>query len=1608
MRSLPNTSGHLKIYKDTGDSLEKLQEYDNIITIGFAVNVVNLLTGNPNNPVENIAPTHCQIGTGVVDYIQGGTSNNFFYELKSALTKAQYGRNQKRKIITKNQITSINNEINPIQENAVTTQSAFLQIPKSSIILKKESGIQVRIIIDKNTANGLTLREIGLFTGDASNPRDKTLALSCYKQFSPIQKTSDYSLIFDWTIQVTDFDAALIWKAEEGYSSTIGSTGSTGGGGRRPNEGGGETTGGGGGRNPELNPPTFYYRYAAGNPNNWDLQYPLTGYTITPFQNPIESFLPGTFGFTAGSLAEATASGFSINPNTGLVSTVGPSPAQNGSGRLYVSASPTRRIFPDVTATLPYEISLGKTTGDGSETYLGQIYWKVPTSATLNTSTVIKCVVPTSAGDFDSSVWGTYTNWLISGVDANSIGAISASGVVAQIHPVQVNPSGGYETVEVIFPTTIVKAPGEYQYYDIYTTSAPLVGTAPSIQTSSFIEFKVADVSGNVYAIDPDLFTSSNLATSSLIKTGPYLTSYKFVYRTKPVPSGTFPDANNIEHRPFGPTVFMYYTFKKYDPMFTVDIRVANGFYMLPNKGWGGTQADGVGAVKQTDTLPQARQILGNFYYSRMWIEQDKALYPILNLSGAAETYAGRLWDSGALGYSKAENSKYRRDLVYPFSTANDEEGLSPWDNSLSFEENIQWNCHVLPKHKHFSRRFIFIPQDTNQELGVGLSSNTKYAFDMVNYGDVAFPVRGRSWYNIPKWGPVGDLAPSLGGLQDGSIFEYQEMWNLTRRPSGEKWSLPGPTLRESFAFLYKIKAEDLELVNSNIDNWNNYYSVNPPSVRTNYFPGGGGANMSVYTDEGIAFQSGFKKAGDYTAITNIPDYGYNLTTPIGSNSTTSKNNHTERVNAIQKTKIPFNTFGRTNPDEGSLEHILLYPGASLTNEELRFMGIKMQYASQRFPWIYDVSGNSLTPKDIMESYGFTSQSAPPTTLLDHFYLLYLGAVLDQNEKEIDGIRYAQINNLPYSIFSWKSNSKIAEPFENVIRADPESAGIGYLSNILSGTSDTSKHLTIKCPYAYKVMPFSTDRILGSNGIKQTDGNASRPPGREHLSRQYPTYIVLSQLTNDQFIKDEFENVASLCALTFPTYPSTVTITALTPNGIPLTAFHNDFTATKYLATVSGSNSSGQGLTFQNTRGTVHPVATMAGYYSFAPSSWKNKVEDSIDYMASGFHYAWIRSNGHIGDSHIDSNGDPDYGGQYKAFYYGHYLSSVPPTSNLRPWFEYSGAFQAPYNALNQNGSFKNSTLVNNLLTSTNKQGNYFDASNLADQAFFMSYQSYAFSILAKHALRYRKPELYSSLTSAISVQASSVLFDVFRPVSGLATVSDVGVYLKKTRDTTFYTYLNNTDYLNGPMMVKFTKNAKVFSGVVNGVNLATANSNQIFDALQTIPDEDMHLYMSPVNTANVIAGIPNIIGTVSDHLTVAPYRGQQKDPTSMVTVPKVTFSGSDYDTKNILGDEVRTLDCHSFFYNGMMADKNWELSALDASNAFILKAPEMGNSYFEIYEKPKCVSALAALPDKTELLDTGLNHYRNLILLGGIHYMAPMIAYLKYVKNGDKNGQGE
>jgi hypothetical protein len=1554
MRKLPSTAGRLIVYKEQNGNVEKLHEFNNILTFGFSVNMANFFTSDGRSQIENIIPQYCQLGTGVVNYLADTTEgNNQFYNLEIPLTRTQYGRNLRRKVLSKSQITNVTNFDSLDRSTYTESTGLFLQIPKSAITIKRNSGANIRIVLDKYTANGNTLREIGLFTGGLSLDGSNKLLLSCYKQFSPIAKTNEFSLIFDWTIQATDLNSVLVWQTEEEYSSTIGDT----------------NTGDGGG--PPRGPaPSFAYKYTGVGGDNWDVRYPLTNFPpIIPLQNPSNSFIAGSFGFRADSIAEATASGFSISAVNGAVSAVGTAPPQDGTGILYVSATPKNTNYGPYTASLGYEITRGKTVDDPGSTYLGQITWKVPEGAIPDTSTVIRCVVPVSAGDFESAVWGNYTNWLISGVDNSVISPFASSGVVAQIEPVQKNPSGGYESVEVIFPTVIKYDPSRYQYYDVYSTSVAPTGTPPTLDSSAFINIKTKDLSGNIYSIaNPQLFTSGNLATSSILKSGPYLTTYKFVYRQKPEATASFPNATNIEHRPYGLTIFAYVTVKKYDPVYKIDLRIANGLYMMPNGGWGGGPNDAVGGVYKTSQEFQPRNILGNFYYANMWMEHNSDLSAVHNILSYNISHDPDWADTYGVD---------RVNLVSPYAALG--ETKYGWNDSLRFEENIKFKCHVFPKQKHFSRKFALARKDS------GL--NHEYLKAMANYGDIAFPSRGRSWYSIPKWGPVGDLAPNLGtiGTFQNRIYEYKEAWNLTRRPASETWTLPGSNYKECFAFLSKRKFSDLERA-SYLENWNNTQTPDHPSNNVGVL---GGEEICFNGAYGTATEGQGQQVLSNKCITNAP--------AVASNN----NNYIDRSKMPYRTKLPFNTFGFSDPDQGSPTYINLYPGITLTNEELDYLGLRCQHTSQRTPWVYNVSGVPVSIGDVMNYYGFTPFSAGNIDVFDTFYLTYYGQIFNKNSPN-------EFIVLPYTIFAWKSNSNAAEPTENVIRLDNINSPT-YTSNILSSVPNSiAKQLINSCPYAYKVMTFSPDRVTQESWNAGEIGSGDKIFGKEHISRFYPVLMTQCQLTNDPLLKDEFEMFATLCAHTYPPYPTSVRLMGLTANNLPTLLNRNRFTAYKYLANVSSTTTSGQGFVFENSRGTVHPVAAMAGYYSFAPSSWKSKNEYSLDFMASGFHYAWIRENGHIGCDYIDNNGSPAFGGIFKGLYYGHHLSSTPTDPTKVAYKNYPLAFSQPY--------ANNTTIVpNGAIGQLTVNGNYFAASTLGDQAFMLSYQSYAFAMLAKHALRYRKPDLYNSLTSAVAIQASSMVFNVFSFVSGNAGVSDIAAYVRDSQDTAFFDAINtNTSEIYKDIVRRYTYNEKVFDGVApNGINLAAANTTDILTTIRTMDDVTLSSYLSPVSPTKVFGGFPNIVGTCTDSLTAnyfsvdggnAGYRGYKKNGT--VSIPKQGFTSSDYATKNLRGDRVRQEDCFTFFSNGMMADKNWELSALDASNTFVGKCGMMGNTYFDSYLKSDSIYNLSSQSDKADLLNAAATHYQLLITSKqSLYLVGPILAYLKYLRPSDNNG---
>jgi hypothetical protein len=89
-----------------------------------------------------------------------------------------------------------------------------------------------------------------------------------------------------------------------------------------------------------------------------------------------------------------------------------------------------------------------------------------------------------------------------------------------------------------------------------------------------------------------------------------------------------------------------------------------------------------------------------------------------------------------------------------------------------------------------------------------------------------------------------------------------------------------------------------------------------------------------------------------------------------------------------------------------------------------------------------------------------------------------------------------------------------------------------------------------------------------------------------------------------------------------------------------------------------------------------------------------------------------------------------------------------------------------------------------------------------------------------------------------------------------------------------------------------------------------------------------------------------------------------------------------------------------------MMADKNWELSALDASNTFVGKCGMMGNTYFDSYLKSDSIYNLSSQSDKADLLNAAATHYQLLIASKqSLYLVGPILAYLKYLRPSDNNG---
>ena len=77
----------------------------------------------------------------------------------------------------------------------------FVPIRERNVTKNYLDSIEVRLELDRNTANDILIREFGLFSSNSGFYKNNKPLLVAYKQLTrPITKTAEFNLLIEWSI----------------------------------------------------------------------------------------------------------------------------------------------------------------------------------------------------------------------------------------------------------------------------------------------------------------------------------------------------------------------------------------------------------------------------------------------------------------------------------------------------------------------------------------------------------------------------------------------------------------------------------------------------------------------------------------------------------------------------------------------------------------------------------------------------------------------------------------------------------------------------------------------------------------------------------------------------------------------------------------------------------------------------------------------------------------------------------------------------------------------------------------------------------------------------------------------------------------------------------------------------------------------------------------------------------------------------------------------------------------------------------------------------------------------------------------------------------------
>lgn len=199
-----NIRGHLTISKVTKDGEELIFDDNNQIVSGMGWALATFFSKLGSNTITDYQIDRFQLG------VSGNTANQVSstFQLSGPLTS-----------VTEYTGGTVDSNLyafsaNQWKNDAVVTVDHnsggsifFASIPFSKVTKIDSNSVRYSIFIDEDSCNNLTrggqdidLSEIGLFMKNPKASSPEASILVAYKYFTNIRKTSDFGLLFRWTI----------------------------------------------------------------------------------------------------------------------------------------------------------------------------------------------------------------------------------------------------------------------------------------------------------------------------------------------------------------------------------------------------------------------------------------------------------------------------------------------------------------------------------------------------------------------------------------------------------------------------------------------------------------------------------------------------------------------------------------------------------------------------------------------------------------------------------------------------------------------------------------------------------------------------------------------------------------------------------------------------------------------------------------------------------------------------------------------------------------------------------------------------------------------------------------------------------------------------------------------------------------------------------------------------------------------------------------------------------------------------------------------------------------------------------------------------------------